>query len=163
MKKYTLYFTLVLMVFTLSCKNDDDATIANPNDPDSSGPVTEIPSDPERVDYQLFSVNDSGVTGIAAFIPREDGTTTVYIELENATQDIHPARILFGDVDAPGSLAISLNDCECKISETIVTELDNGSSVSFVELMTFDGHLNILQSPTDGTILAHTNIGANAF
>jgi len=163
MKKYSLYLTLVLMVVSVSCKNDDDASFSNPNDPDGSGPVTEIPSDPERVDYQLFSVDDSGVTGIAAFIPREDGTTTVYIELEGATQDIHPARVLFGDIDAPGSLAISLNDCECKISETIVTQLDSGASVSFVELMTFDGHLNILQSTSDGTIVAHTNIGANAF
>jgi len=163
MKRYSLYLTLVIMIVSLSCKNDDDSSIINPNDPDGSDPVTEIPSDPERVDYQLFSVDDSGVTGIAAFIPREDGTTTVYIELEGATQDVHPARILFGNIDEPESLAITLDDCECKISETIVTQLDSGTSISFVELMTFDGHLNILQSPSDGTIIANTNIGANAF
>ena len=163
MKKYSLYFTLVLMLVSLSCKKDNDSGFNDPNNPNSSDPVSAIPSDPERVDYKLFSVNDSGVNGIAAFIPREDGTTTIYIDLENATEDIHPSHIVFGNIDEPGSVAITLNDCECEISETIVTQLDSGESVSFVELMTFDGHLNILQSPSDGTIIAHTNIGANAF
>jgi hypothetical protein len=127
------------------------------------GPVTEIPQDPERVDFDLASVNDSGIAGIAAFIPEDDGSTTVYIELTGTNQELHPATINFGDTESGGTAAITLNSCECRISTTKVTQYDNGISVDFAELMSFDGHLNIYQSPTDNTIVAHTNIGSNAF
>ncbi|MDM9630537.1 hypothetical protein [Robiginitalea aurantiaca] len=162
MKKYSLYLTLFLAVLLVAC-SDDDADLNVAINPDNGGPISEIPSDPERVDYELFSVNDSGVSGIAAFIPNDDGSATVYIELENATQDIHPARIHFGSIEESGSVAISLNDCECKISETVVTRLDNGAAITFVQLMQFDGHLNINMSSSDNTVVANTNIGANAF
>jgi hypothetical protein len=56
-----------------------------------------------------------------------------------------------------------LEVCECAISETLVTQLDDGTPITFVELMTFDGHLNIYQSPTDGSLIATANIGSNAF
>lgn len=173
MKKYSAYLTLFLMVFALSCSDDDaistndDSTIINetlnPSEPDGSGPLTEIPSDPERVDYPLSSVNDSGVTGTAAFIPNEDGSTTIYIELVDTIENIHPARVNFGSLDNPGAVAVTLNDCECAISETVVTQLDSGTDITFVEMMSFDGNLTILRSTSDSAIVADTNIGANAF
>ncbi len=167
MKKLTLIFSLFAMVVAIGCSDSsEDADVNNPNipsNPDGEGPSPEIPDDPERVDYELFSVNDSGVTGFASFIPNEDGTTTVYIDLENASEGIHPASINFGNVDDGGTVAISLNECECEISETVVTQFDNGTPVTFVELITFDGHLVILESQSDATIIANTNIGSNAF
>jgi hypothetical protein len=143
-----------------ACDTNEDADVNNPNTPD---PDSEIPNDPERVDYELFSANGSGVTGVASFIPNDDGSTTIYIELQNASREIHPATLNFGSLDDQGTVAVSLNECLCAISETIVTELNDGQPITFVELMTFDGHLNIYESQTDGTIIANANIGSNAF
>ena len=159
MKKLVLPLSLVLFLL-IGCSKSESVDINNPNigDPDS-----EIPESVERVDYILESFDNSGVTGTAAFIPNEDGSTTIYIELENASQGIHPATLNFGSIDNGGSIAITLTECECAISETLVTELDNGTQISFVELMSFDGHLNIYESPTDGSIIAQSNIGSNAF
>jgi hypothetical protein len=79
------------------------------------------------------------------------------------TNELHPVTINFGDIESGGTIAITLETCECAISETEVTQLDNGTPITFVELMTFDGHMNIYQSPTDGTLIAAANIGSNAF
>ena len=115
MNQLKKYFGLLFLVIAFGCSKSEDADV---NNPDSEGPIEEIPTDPERVDYNLLSANNSGVT---------------------------------------------LGVCECAISETVVTQLDNGTPITFVELMTFDGHLNIYQSPTDGTLIAAANIGSNAF
>ncbi len=160
MKHFKKYFGLLFLVIAFGCSKSEDADV---NNPDSEGPIEEIPMDPERVDYNLLSANNSGVTGTASFIPNDDGTTTIYIELFGDTDELHPVTINYGDVESGGAIAITLEVCECAISETVVTQLDNGTPVTFVELMTFDGHLNIYQSPTDGTLIAVANIGSNAF
>ena len=163
MKKVFLVFSLSFLALSIGCSDGEDADVNTPDNPDSSEPAPEIPDDPERVDYNLISVDGSNVTGVASFIPNDDGSTTVYIDLENASQGIHPASINFGSLEDGGTIAITLKECECEISETVVTQFDNGTPVSFVDLVTFDGHLNIYESPTDGSIIANTNIGSNAF
>ena len=160
MKKFYVFLSLSFLVVALGCSKSEEVDVNNPN---SKDPDSEIPNNPERVDYDLLTANGSGVTGTASFIPNSDGTTTIYIELNNAAKGIHPATVNFGSLADGGSIAISLNECECKISETLVTQLDNGTPITFVELMTFDGHMNIYESPTDGSIIAHANIGSNAF
>jgi len=159
MKKLVLPLSFLFLLLT-GCSKSESVDINNPNSPD---PDSEIPLSVERVDYILESFDNSGVTGTAAFIPNEDGSTTIYIQLENASQGIHPATLNFGSKDNGGSIAITLTECECAISETVVTQLDNGTAITFVELMSFDGHLNIYESPTDGSIIAQSNIGSNAF
>ncbi len=159
MKKVPYLFGLFFLVVLFGCSKSEEADVNNPNTPD---PDSEVPSDPERVDYQLLSFNNSGVTGTASFIPNDDDTTTVYIELVGATQEEHPATINFGNVETGGAIAIELETCTCAISETVITQLDDGTPITFVELMNFDGHLNIFQSPTDATKIAVANIGANA-
>ena len=160
MKKFFVYLSLSFIMVALGCSTSEELDVNNPNNPD---PDSGIPNNPERVDYELVSANGSLVTGIASFIPNSDGSTTIYIDLENASQGIHPATVNFGNLSDGGSIAISLNECECEISETVVTQLDNGTPITFVDLMTFDGHLNIYESPSDGTVIANTNIGSNAF
>jgi len=160
MNRFTKFFSIFFLVVAFGCSKSEDADVDNP---DSEGPITEVPTNPQRVDYNLLSTNNSGVTGTASFIPNEDDTTTVYIELFGATDELHPVTINFGDVESGGAVAITLETCECAISETLVTQLDNGTPVTFVELMTFDGHMNIYQSPTDATLIAAANIGSNAF
>lgn len=160
MKPLSKYFSLFFLVVAISCSKSEDADVDNP---DSGGPIDEVPTDPERVDYNLLSANNSGVTGTASFIPNDDGSTTVYIELSGDTDELHPVTINYGNVESGGTVAITLEVCECAISETLVTQLDDGTPITFVELMTFDGHLNIYQSPTNGSLIATANIGSNAF
>ena len=158
-KPFLLLAALALALF--GCSKSDEIPL---NDPDSEGPITEVPQDPERVDYDLASLNNSGIAGTASFIPGKDGSsTTVYIELTGTNQEIHPASINFGDVDSNGGVAITLDACECRISETVVDQLDDGTPIDFVELMNFDGHLNIYESPSDMSVVAQVNIGSNAF
>ncbi|MDM9632805.1 hypothetical protein [Robiginitalea aurantiaca] len=158
--KKVLFPSIFVLLILIGCSETETIDVNNPN---TSDPDSEIPTAVERVDYQLESFGASGVTGTAAFIPNEDGSTTIYIQLENASQGIHPATLNFGNKDGGGTIAVTLTECECAISETLVTQLDNGAAITFVELMGFDGHLNIYESPSDGTIIAQTNIGSNAF
>ena len=158
MKKSLLFLTAIAVLF--SCSKSDDIQV---NDPDSDGPITEVPQDPERVDYDLVSLNNSGIAGTVSFIPGDNDQTTVYIELTGTNQELHPASINFGDVDSGGAVAITLDACECRISETVVDQLDDGTPIDFVGLMNFDGHLNIYESPEDDSVVAQVNIGSNAF
>ena len=158
--RLTKYYNLFFLLLTFGCSKSEDADV---NNLVSEGPIEEIPTDPERVDYNLLSANNSGVTGTASFIPNDDGSTTIYIELLGDTNELHPVTINYGNVETGGSIAITLEVCECAISETLVTQLDDGTPITFVDLMTFDGHINIYQSPTDASLIAVANIGSNAF
>ena len=158
--RLTKYYNLFFLLLTFGCSKSEDADV---NNLVSEGPIEEIPTDPERVDYNLLSANNSGVTGTASFIPNDDGSTTIYIELFGDTDELHPVTINYGNVETGGSVAITLEVCECAISETLVTQLDDGTPITFVDLMTFDGHINIYQSPTDASLIAVANIGSNAF
>jgi len=159
MKKAFVFLSATALMF-FSCSKSDNIQV---NDPDSDGPITEIPQDPERVDFNLVSLNNSGIAGMVSLIPGADGSTTVYIELTGTNQELHPASINFGDMDSGGAVAITLDACECRISETVVSQLDDGTPIDFVGLMNFDGHLNIYESPGDNTVVAQINIGSNAF
>ena len=167
MRRLKYIFLPVLVLLLTGCDktgNDSESIIPEePIIPNTEGSTTQVPLDPERVDYILDSANGSGVEGVASFIPNDDGSTTIFIELENASTGEHPATINLGSVADSGEVAITLKTCTCQISETLVTELDNGTAITFVELMNFDGNLNIYESPSDGTVIAQTDIGSNAF
>jgi hypothetical protein len=154
-------FTLALFgMLLLSCSKSENLDI---NDADATDINDFIPDDVERVDYELTSKNNSNVTGMASLIRNNNGTTTIFIQLKNASEGLHPATVNLGNTESNGSVAITLERCECEVSETIISKLDNGNPITFDDLMGFDGHLNIYQSPSDGTVIAEANIGSNAF
>ena len=158
MKKFPYLSLVILLFLSVACNKSEPSDTNNPDgkDPD--------PDPIESVTYDLSSVNDSGVTGTATLIRNNDGTSTIYIELENALDGVHPAAVHYNSIAEGGAVAITLNECECQISETVITKLDNGTAISFDQLMVFDGYLNIYQSETNlDKIIAHTNIGSNAF
>ena len=159
MKRFLFQLSLAFLVLT-GCSKSEAVDVNNPNSPD---PDSGIPDNVERIDYDLETIGNSGVTGTASFIPNADGSTTVFIQLDNASQGVHPATINYGSMEDGGSLAITLTECECTISETLVTQFDDGTQVTFIDLVGFDGHLNIYESPTDGTLIAQANIGSNGF
>ena len=151
---------ILLLSFGFACSKSENADV---NNPDSKDPTPD-PDPVELVTYNLTAVNNSGTAGTAKLIRNSDGTSTIYIELTNAPEGLHPAAVHNNSLEEGGDIAITLNACECLISETIITELDNGTAITFDQLMVFDGYINIYQGTESmDTIIAHANIGSNAF
>jgi len=152
MKK--ILMLLALFISISSCNNNDDdfvSLVIDRTDPANS------------VIYQLEGFTNSNISGEATFARNQDNTTTVFIRLVGASEGIHPASIHFNSKEEGGSQAIRLNSCECLESETVVTQLNDGTSINFDELIDFDGHLNIFESETlSDVIIVQTNIGSNA-
>ena len=149
---------IFLLSLALGCSKSEQADVNNPNSKDPE------PDPVELVTYTLSEVNNSGTTGTAKLIRNSDGTSTIYIELTNAPAGLHPAAVHDNSLEEGGPIAITLNACECLISETVITQLDNGTAISFDQLMVFDGYINIyLGSESMDSIIANVNIGSNAF
>lgn len=150
MKKLVL--TLAMIAGLTSCNNDDDSII----DPPAA----------DTKEYTLIEKSDSGVSGTVTFTKNDDGSTTVAFELEG-TEDgnMHPAHIHFGNAADGGEIAISLEavDGETGMSTTEITELEDGTEVTYEELIEFDGYINVHLSADElETIVAQTDIGENA-
>ena len=158
MKTPTRMLLMLFMSLALSCSKSEDADVNNPDGKDPE------PDPVELVTYNLTAVNNSGAVGTAKLIRNQDGTSTIFIELTSAPEGLHPAAVHYNSLEEGGDIAITLNACECLISETVITELDNGTAITFDQLMVFDGYINIyLGSESMDNIIAHANIGSNAF
>lgn len=147
-KKSSSFLLLLTVVLVLgSCKKDD-------NGDDSDVLQSKM--------YDLKAVDGSNITGTATFTEDIDGTTTVLIKLEGSNTTEHPAFIRYNDAAQGGDVAITLKECTCSVSETVVSELDNGESINFDGLLQLDGHITIHESPHDlETIVSVANIGLN--
>lgn len=160
MKTPSKILLVLLLSFAFGCSKSENADV---NNPDGKDPTPD-PDPVELVTYNLTAVNNSGAAGTAKLIRNADGTSTIYIELTNAPAGLHPAAVHQNSVEEGGPIAITLNACECLISETVITELDNGTAITFDQLMVYDGYINIyLGTESMDTIIAQANIGSNAF
>lgn len=149
MKKVVI--ALAMIAGLTSCNNDDDSII----DPPSN-----------TKEYTLSEKSDSGVSGTVTFTKNDDGSTKVVFDLEG-TEDgnMHPTHIHFGNAADGGEIAVSLEaiDGATGMSTTEVTELEDGTSVSYEELIDFDGYINVHLSADElETIVAQTDIGENS-
>jgi len=149
-KKAMLIVFLTALIST-GCSNDDDNVNTNPN--------------LESKTYQLFEVANSGVSGTATFTNRTDGSVLISLELNGTPQNgMHPSHIHFNTAAEGGAIALNLNPVEgaTGISETIVTQFADGMSLSYQDLLEFDGYINVHLSMDDlATILAQGDIGQN--
>ncbi len=160
MKNPSRILLILLLSFAFGCSKSENADV---NNPDGKDPTPD-PDPVELVTYNLTAVNNSGAVGTAKLIRNSDGTSTIYIELTSAPAGLHPAAVHNNSLEEGGPVAITLNACECLISETVITELDNGTAITFDQLMVFDGYINIYQGTESmDSIIAHANIGSNAF
>lgn len=146
-KQFYLILTMLALVIS-GCSNDDsDGT------PNTSVKV-----------FTLNSVSNSNITGKATFTKNANGSTTILLEINGSSVDVHPAYIYLGTKDNPGAKAITLEiiDCDCESSTTIVTKLDDGTPITFEQLLQFNGHISIHQNADHmEVILAQGNIGSN--
>ncbi|MCM4169335.1 hypothetical protein KCTC52924_00599 [Arenibacter antarcticus] len=148
MKKY-IYLLLSTMALVLSgCSKDND----------SSDPTTSV-----KV-FPLNAVANSNISGKVTFTKNENGSTTVLLEINGASLDIHPAFIYLGDKTNPGAVAITLEyiDCDCESSSTVIKTMDDGTAITYEQLLKLDAHISIHQNADHlEIILAQGNIGAN--
>ncbi len=117
-------------------------------------------------DYDLASVSDPSISGTATFAERNSGFTLITVQLTGTTTGgDHPMHIHANDVATGGGIAVSLTNVEggSGLSRTHVTMLDDGTEVTYEDLIAFDGHINVHLSAADlATLIAQGNIGANS-
>ena len=151
MKKAPFYLLLITLTILSSCGKDDNI--------EPTG-INEIIVD--QIDYALSAVNGSGITGKATLTRDSNDNTTILIELENTNTEEHPAYVRFNSAAEGGPIAITLEPCTCAVSTTVVTQLDDGTSINFDKLLNLDGHVSIQDSPSNPAVVSAVDIGSNA-
>jgi len=141
---------IVLTTSFISCDSDDD----NP-----------VFMGQEKV-YMLNSVADPNISGMATFRMNQDNSTTITLELMNTSNlnDPMPAHIHFNTAAEGGGIAASLNpvDPATGRSTTQLSMLDDDTSISYSELLNFDGYINVHESMDNlATLYGQGDIGQN--
>lgn len=147
-KQIYLILTMLALVISGCSKNDDN-----------SAPNAIVKT------FALSSVSNSNISGKATFTKNADGSTTILLEINGSSVDVHPAFIYLGSTANPGAATITLEviDCDCESSTTIVTTLDDGTPITYEQLIQYNGHISIHQNADHmEVILAQGNIGPNA-
>jgi hypothetical protein len=150
--KFCLVGLLVVNLFYLASCDDDD-------DDDKSSQKN------ERT-YTLDPLSNSGVSGTVTFKKQNDQTTLITVQLSGTQAgNSHPAHIHSGMAGSGGPIILDFNavDGATGRSETTVTKMNDGSAVSYEQLLTLDGHVNVHLSATQlDVMIAQGNIGANS-
>ena len=147
MKNPLILLVLVVTLIFTSCNKDDveKAVIL------------------QSVEYSIYDISNSNISGIATFTQEDNGSTHVLIELEGAFTSENPAYIRFNSAADGGAVAITLKACECAISNTTITQLDNGSPITYEGLLNLNGHITIhTGAGPQAPIAAVADIGSNA-
>jgi carbon monoxide dehydrogenase subunit G len=150
-----LYISLLLIsIFCFAGCDDDDY-----NDDDTPTPNN------IRI-YTLNQLDSSGVSGTVTFSKVDDKTTNIVIQLTGTQSgNSHPAHIHSGSAGSGGPIVLDFNpvDGGTGKSETMVTKLNDGTDVTYEDLIGFDGHVNVHLSVTEiATMIAQGNIGSNS-
>ncbi|HLU89524.1 MAG TPA: CHRD domain-containing protein [Cyclobacteriaceae bacterium] len=115
--------------------------------------------------YNLASVSDPAISGKVTFTKLDAGSTNILIELEGTSAgNTHPAHIHANSASEGGPIAIDLTsvDGATGMSETTVTQENDGTPVTYEGLLNYDGYVNVHLSPTMlSTLIAQGNIGSN--
>lgn len=150
--KFILPIIMGAMIVT-SCSNDDDDIIP----PIVDGGDSET--------YQLSSVSNPDISGTAKIIDNDDDSITVELELKNTPSGgMHPAHIHFNTAAEGGDIAVTLGtvDGSTGMSSVTFSTLDDGTAISYEELLDFDGYINVHASADDlATLVAQGDIGQN--
>ncbi len=151
------FLCLLCILFLSGCSSDD-------NGPDPMEPVPD-PNTGDTRTYALTAVGDSEISGTATFIENSDNSVTIELELQNtAPGGQHPAHIHFNTVVEGGGIAITLGMVDGSTGESSIdiTSQDDGTPITYAQLLEFDGYINVHQSTDDlGTLLTQGDIGQN--
>jgi Cu/Zn superoxide dismutase len=115
--------------------------------------------------YDLLEISGSGVSGVVTFTKRRNDETLITIILEGTVQgNQHPSHIHQNSAVNGGPILIDLDDVngDSGISKTQVTSLNDGTPLTYEDLINIDGHVNVhLSSENLGTVIAKGDVGAN--
>ncbi|WP_142783531.1 hypothetical protein [Changchengzhania lutea] len=150
MRKLFIKMTLILpILFLTSCSSDDDATVFIG--------ATQT--------FELKSVVNPSISGTAKFIENEDSSTTVELNLTGTPAGgMHPAHIHYNTAAEGGEVAVVLGTVDGNTGTSTVTfsKLEDGTSVTYDDLIDFDGYINVHLSASESTTLvAQGDIGQN--
>jgi hypothetical protein len=138
-------------VFIAACNDDDDGS--------------DIGLTGESKTYTLNSVSNPAISGTVKFAERDDNSTVVTIDLTGTTSgNTHPAHIHENTAAETGGIIIDLNSINggTGMSETVVTKLNNGTTITYDELLMLNGYTNVHLSAADlATLIAQGDIGEN--
>src|SRR5688500_1774224 len=145
-----IWYMLVACPLLVGCKDEDEDPSASKNE--------------KR--YTLSQLDNSGVSGVVIFSKIDDATTKIVVELSGTAEgNSHPAHLHANNATTGGSIVLDFNpvDGATGKSETIVTMLNDGTRITYDELVTYNGHVNVHKSATElSTMLAQGNVGSNA-
>jgi hypothetical protein len=120
----------------------------------------------DEVVYDLGPVSDQSISGNVTFAKRDDDKTVITIELNGTTSGAsHPAHIHADNAATGGAIILDLEtvDGNDGKSVTVVDELNDGTPITYEELIAFDGYVNVHLSDADlATLVAQGDIGQNA-
>lgn len=115
--------------------------------------------------YELGELAVPGISGTVTFSERQNGFTLATIQLENTPEGgMHPAHIHANSAAEGGGIIVSFNpvDGDTGMSKTTLRALDNGTALTYADLLTIDGYVNVhLSGDQIGVIVAQGNIGSN--
>jgi hypothetical protein len=142
----------MMTVFMVGCSDDDD----NNGGPSLTG---------QSKIYTLNSVSNPAINGTVKFAERSDNTTVITIDLNGTSSGTtHVAHIHENSAAETGAIIIDLNSIKGSTgkSETIVKELNDGTDITYNELLALNAYTNVHLSATNlATLIAQGDIGEN--
>src|SRR5690606_41703304 len=106
------------------------------------------------------------IRGTATSTQVNPSSTLLPLQLTGTTaRHSHPSHLHLNSASEGGPIAVSFPpiDGATGRSETTITELDNGTAITYEGLLAFDGYINVHLSPTAmSTLIAQGNIGSNS-
>lgn len=110
--------------------------------------------------YTLTPVIDPAVTGTATFAKRKKGTTLVTVEMHNTQPGTYASHIHTNTIAQTGGIVINLKsvDGSIGVARTSVDTLNNGTPITYEELLDFNGYLNV---HSGSSFLGQADIGQN--
>ncbi|HEX8041498.1 MAG TPA: CHRD domain-containing protein [Chryseosolibacter sp.] len=116
-------------------------------------------TDEQKV-YTLTPVVDPAVSGTATFIKRANGKALVVVALTGAQPGTYSSHIHANTIAQGGGIVLNLNsvDGTTGMAKTSVDTLNNGTPISYDELLAFNGYLNV---HSGSSFLGQADIGGN--
>lgn len=119
----------------------------------------------ESTAYPLYERAIEGVSGTATLYQRKNGNSLMELALQSELNDTnHPAHIHAQTAAEGGGIALTLStvDANTGMSMTTIRQFDDGTAVSYEQLLEYDGHINLHLSTSEmGTIIAQGDFGQN--
>ncbi|WP_205677206.1 CHRD domain-containing protein [Antarcticibacterium arcticum] len=151
-KLHRIFMVLFISALLTACSTSDDD-------------IMNVTPTGETTTYDLSAVADPGISGTATFIENDDNSVTIDLALQGTPQNgSHPAHIHLNSAAEGGDIALTLGTVVGATGKSTITvsALDNGTQITYEQLLDFDGYINVHLSANDlGTIVAQGDIGEN--